>query len=198
MHLDHILDLAALRFALAYNPIKPPKRVPLWLPPDGRENLGRLARAFADEAEETEFFNSVFDVREFDPNRALSIGDVTVTFTRTVHYIPCWAMRLSPKGGRHLGYTADTGPAAPLAAFFGGVQVLVCESTLAEPDADSPDRRGHLTAAEAGALAHATGAETLVLSHIWEELGFERLRTDAASAFAGQIVVAHPGTVVEW
>ncbi len=28
MHLDHILDLCALRFALAYNPIAPRHRIP--------------------------------------------------------------------------------------------------------------------------------------------------------------------------
>ncbi|MEA2595691.1 MAG: hypothetical protein QOF01_2160 [Thermomicrobiales bacterium] len=198
MHLDHILDLAALRFALAYSPIRPSRLLPLWLPPGGRDQLNRLARAFADDGAESAFFSSVFEVREFDPGNRLVLHDVVITFTPTVHYIPCWAIRLSPENGRDLGYTADTGPAAPLAPFFHGVEVLISEATLAEPSDEPPDRRGHLTAVEAGELAQRAGAATLVLSHIWEELGFERLQSDAASRFGGRLVVAHPGTVVGW
>jgi ribonuclease BN (tRNA processing enzyme) len=198
MHLDHILDLAALRFALAYNPIKPRGPLPLWLPPDGCAQLGRLALAFADEGEDADFFSSVFDVCEYDPDRSLTIGDVSLAFAPTIHYVPCWAMRLTTQDDRDLGYTADTGPAAPLASFFAGVDVLISEATLSAPDADPPELRGHLTAAEAASLANEANAERLVLSHIWEELGFDRLRAEAAAVFGGQLVVAHPGTSVEW
>lgn len=199
MHLDHILDLAALRFALAYNPITPPSPLPLWLPPGGGAHLDRLASAFVDEeGEAAAFFSSVFAIREYDPERDLAIGNHSLRFTPTVHYVPCWAIRLDTDRSRSLGYTADTGPAAPLAPFFAGVDVLISEATLAAPDTAPPERRGHLTATEAARLAAAANAKTLVLSHIWEELGFERLRADAAAAFAGRLVVAHPGSVVEW
>src|SRR5262245_21691187 len=41
MHLDHVLDLLALRHALAYNPVPAPGPVPVWLPPDGSAFLAR-------------------------------------------------------------------------------------------------------------------------------------------------------------
>lgn len=198
MHLDHILDLAALRFALAYNPIEPRCRLPLWLPPGGEEQLGRVARAFAEPSTEDEFFATVFEVQEYDPDDRLTLGNLDMTFLPTIHYVPCWAMRLDAVGGPSLGYTADTGPATPLAPFFEGVDVLVSEATLLEPDDNPPDRRGHLTADEAGSLARQAGAATLVLSHIWEERGFDVVRAAAATVFGGRLVVAHPGVVVEW
>jgi ribonuclease BN (tRNA processing enzyme) len=198
LHLDHVLDVASLRFALAYNPIKPPRRIPLWLPPGGRDQLDRLASAFADEGDESGFFSSVFEVGEYDPETGVNLGDIVLAFTPTVHYVPCWAIRLTPGVGGDLGYTADTGPAAPLATFFAGVEVLIAEATLPVPDDNPFDQRGHLTAAEAGQLARNSGATTLILSHIWEEIGFDRLRADAAVEFDGHLVVARPGTVVEW
>jgi ribonuclease BN (tRNA processing enzyme) len=198
LHLDHMLDLAALRFALAYNPVKPPASVPLWLPPQGSAKLDHLARAFADEGAEADFFSSVFQVDEFDPDRGIAIGDVSISFSPTVHYVPCWAMLLALPDDATLGYTADTGPAAPLSSFFAGVDVLISEATLAEPGDGPADLRGHLTAIEAASLAKHAGARTLILSHLWEELGFERAREAAAAVFTGNLVVAHPGTVVEW
>jgi ribonuclease BN (tRNA processing enzyme) len=45
-HLDHVLDLLALRHALAYNPIPAPAPVPVWLPPDGTDLLARAAAPF--------------------------------------------------------------------------------------------------------------------------------------------------------
>jgi ribonuclease BN (tRNA processing enzyme) len=198
LHLDHVLDLGALRFALAYNPVKPGKRMPVWLPPGGLDLLDRFARTFAEPGDEADFFTSVMDVQEYDPTDRLTIGDFILTFSPTVHYIPCWAIRLDSIDHPSLGYTADTGQAAPLADFFGGVEVLISESTLAEPDDLPIERRGHLTAAEAGTLASDAGAETLVLSHIWEELGFARLAADATATFGGRVVVAHPGATVDW
>ena len=160
--------------------------------------MTRLARAFADENEELTFLTSVYDLQEFDPKRGIAIDDLAVSFAPTIHYIPCWAMRVGAAGQGELGYTADTGPAAPLAPFFSGVEVLIAEATLADPD-DAPfDQRGHLTAREAGDLARRASARTLILSHIWEEIGFARQHTDAASVFEGQVVVAHPGVTVEW
>lgn len=198
LHLDHVLDLGVLRFALAYNPVKPGKRIPVWLPPGGLNLLDRFARTFAEPGEEGDFFTSVMDVQEYDPNTRLTIGDLVLTFAPTVHYVPCWAIRLDIADQPSLGYTADTGPAAPLAGFFKGVEVLISESTLTEPDDHPIELRGHLTASEAGTLATNAGAGTLVLSHIWEECGFERVEADATATFGGRVVVAHPGVTVEW
>jgi ribonuclease BN (tRNA processing enzyme) len=198
LHLDHVLDLGALRFALAYNPVRPLKRIPVWLPPSGLNLLERYARTFADPGEEGTFFTSVMDTQEYDPASNLVIGELELAFSSTVHYIPCWAIKIGRPGAPTLGYTADTGPTAPLADFFRGVKVLVAESTLTEPDARPIEQRGHLTASEAGALARNVEASTLVLSHIWEERGFERVEADASASFGGRIVVAHPGVTVDW
>lgn len=196
MHVDHVLDLLALRHALAYNPLPAPAPVPVWLPPGGVELLAQATAPF-DTCDEPGRFTSTVIVAEYDPARPLTIGDFVVTFAPAVHYIPAWAIRVEAPAGSDLGYTGDTGPAT-LAGFLAGVRVLVAEATLLEPGARPPDERGSLTAAEAGQLAVAAGAEILVLTHMWEELGFAAYRAQAAAVFPGQIEMAFPGLTLSW
>lgn len=197
MHIDHVLDLLALRHALAYNPLPAPAPVPVWLPPGGAEFLSQATAPF-DACDEPGRFTSTVKVAEYDPARPLIIGDVVVTFAPAVHDIPAWAIRVQPSTGSALGYTGDTGPAAALAGFFAGVHVLIAEATLLEPGVRPSDERGSLTAAEAGELAVAAGAEILVLTHMWEELGFAAYRARAEAVFPGQVEVASPGLTISW
>lgn len=197
MHLDHVLDLLALRHALTYNPVPAPAPVPVWLPPGGANVFARATAPF-DACEEPGVFAATVRVAEFEPAGPLAIGDVTMTFTRTVHHVPAWAIRLSTPAAADLGYTGDTGPAANLTRFFAGVGVLVAEATLLDPGDEPANARGSLTAAEAGDLARAAGADVLVLTHMWEELGFAAYRAQAATTFPGQLELARPGLAVEW
>jgi ribonuclease BN (tRNA processing enzyme) len=197
MHVDHVLDLLALRHALAYNPQPAPAPVAVWLPPDGSEILAQATAPF-DACDEPGRFAATVGVAEYDPARPLTIGDVVVTFAPAKHYIPAWAIRAEHPAGTALGYTGDTGPAAALAEFFAGVHVLVAEATLLEQGARLTHERGSLTAAEAGELAKAAGAAILVLTHTWEELGFAAYRAQAETAFPGQIEMAVPGMTLSW
>jgi ribonuclease BN (tRNA processing enzyme) len=197
MHVDHVLDLLALRHALAYNPLPAPAPVPVWLPPGGAELLTQATAPF-DACDQPGRFAATVTVAEYDPAKPLTIGDVVVTFAPAVHFIPAWAIRVQTSAGSALGYTGDTGPAAALARFFAGVHILVAEATLLDPGSGSQDERGSLTAAEAGELAAAAGAELLVLTHMWEELGFASYRAEADAVFPGQIKLASPGLTLSW
>ena len=197
MHVDHVLDLLALRHALAYNPIPALSPVPVWLPPGGIDILERATAPF-DACDRPGRFSEVVDVAEYDPAHSLPVGDVIVNFAPAVHDVPAWAIRVHTPGAADLGYTGDTGPTAPLASFFEGVGVLIAEATLLDPGNRPRAERGSLTATEAGELATAAGAQTLVLTHMWEELGFDRYRERAASVFTGRIILAAPGLTVSW
>jgi ribonuclease BN (tRNA processing enzyme) len=198
LHLDHTLDLGALRFALAYNPEPPDRRIPLWMPPGGRAFLDAFGAAFSESPDEHDFFTQVFDVAEYDPSGTITIGDASITFARTVHYIPCWAMRVHAGTKGDFFYTADTGPAADLVAFGSGCRVIAAESGTLDGAGETFEERGHLTPIEAGALATAVGADTLVLTHLWEEYSFDRYRELAATTFDGKLEIAHPALMVEW
>jgi ribonuclease BN (tRNA processing enzyme) len=199
LHVDHMLDLLALRYLLMYNPIKPNKRIPLWMPPNGRAMLDRLATTLDPDPKEGPFYETVLDVRDYDPESELSVGDLSVRFTPTVHYIPCWAARVSNGGSSEdLVYTADTGPTANLAPFAKGAAVLIAEATLPGAGNLPPGERGHQTAAEAARLAADADVDVLVLSHVWEEYGFDAYLADAKSVFSGIVELARPGLKVTW
>ena len=197
MHLDHVLDLLTLRHALAYNPIRAWKPIPVWLPLGGIVFLARATAPF-DECDEPGRFAATVRLAEYDPAQALAIGDTSVTFAPAVHDIPAWAMRIHAPGAADLGYTGDTGPAAQLADFVAGVGVLVAEATLLEPGEAPAKERGSLTAAEAGVFATAAGADTLVLTHLWEEFDRAAYRQRARGEFAGRIELASPGLTLSW
>jgi ribonuclease BN (tRNA processing enzyme) len=196
-HLDHFLDVLTLRYALAYNPIPARRRIPVWLPPDGADLLDRLAAVISGAPEGGEFL-SVFDVRQYEPDTSLRIGDLEFRFHPTMHYVPCWAMRVSNGVERDLFYTADTGPAADLASAAAGSHIVVAEGAAT---ADSPEpyaSRGHMTPAEAGALAREAGATSLVLSHLWTENDPFRSVREASSEFGGPVELATRGFCVSW
>jgi ribonuclease BN (tRNA processing enzyme) len=197
LHLDHTLDVLALRYALAYNPVSPGRRLPLWLPPGGLDFLNRLATALSDPSEISHYF-SVFDAREYDPEIVLWIGELHVQFQPTVHYIPCWATRVSNGGGRDLLYTADTGPTSDLASFSKGASVMIAEGSQGEMSQEPITTRGHLTPAEAGTLARNAGVGVLILSHLWAENDPLSAVEEAELAFGGRVILATPGFRLSW
>ncbi len=195
-HVDHFLDLAAFRFAAAYNPRPLEGQIPLYMPP----NCGLLFRRFGAslpfDEEDFSFFDQVFSILEFDPCDIVRAGAFTIRFQPTIHFVPCWALRIADASGIQVGYTADTGPTPGLAGFFDGVDLLVAESTSTEHDPHQ-EQPGHLTGGDAGSLASNCDAQTLLLTHMWEEFGFDIHRTQARERFSGEILIARPGLQVE-
>src|SRR3954469_10700790 len=107
LHVDHVLDLLALRHALAYNPVPAPAPTPVWLPPGGKTFLATATAPF-DACDQPGRFGATVTVAEYAPQEPLAIGDVTITFAPAVHDIPAWAIRVDGPHGESLGYTGDT------------------------------------------------------------------------------------------
>ena len=196
-HLDHFLDILALRYTLAYNPVAAQRRLPLWLPPGGPELLHRLAQTVAGHPDSGDFL-SVFEVNQYDPDALLTLGALQFQFHPTVHYVPCWAMRISNRVDGDLFYTADTGPAAHLAAAATGSHIILAEGTERETSPEPYESRGHMTPGEAGALALDAGADVLVLTHFWVENDPFLAVREASRVFGAAVQLATPGLRIGW
>jgi ribonuclease Z len=85
----------------------------------------------------------------------------------------------------------DTGLCDNVYALAAGVDVLVIESTFLTEDAELAAMVGHLTAAQAAAVARESGVRTLVLTHFSQRYpDASRFLDEARPEFDGEIVLA--------
>ncbi len=212
MHADHCYDLLPLGKSLlharaarvlAESDLEPMQAlaaldasapgVPLFVPVGGRAVLDRLAALFPvttfpllDKA-----FDIAFDVREYEPGAAFTVGGCAVSLHPGRHAAPnCGARVESPSGT--LAYTGDTGLAEGLTGLAQGVDLLLAEATL---DATDHGAHGHLSAADAGGVATENGVGELVLTHFatGDPVVLERRRKAASAVFDGRVHIAKPG-----
>jgi len=194
-HSDHILDLIPYRYGLTYGPGDVPAPIPLWLPTGGPERLAGIAAAISGSDEDPSvFWNRVFDLREYEPDDVLEIGDLRVSFAVTQHPLPCRAIRVDHRSGASIAYSADTGAIEPLVELFRGVDVALVEATL---DEYGPKPPTHLTPEDAGRLAEVANAGRLILTHLWSERPANRVIARARTAYAGPTQVATRGLIVD-
>lgn len=95
-----------------------------------------------------------------------------------------------PRPGQRFAFIMDTRLCDAAFELASGSDLLVCESTFASEDEALATEYGHLTARQAGRIAAASGARSLVLTHFSQryEHGSEaRLLAEAAEEFGGAI-----------
>lgn len=96
-----------------------------------------------------------------------------------------------PRRGQSVAFVLDTRRCEGAEALAAGVDLLVAESTFADGEEDLAASYGHLTAGQAGALAHRSGARRLVLVHVSQRHGdVEVLADQARRAGAADVVGA--------
>jgi len=193
MHADHFLDVIPLRYALKYGSRSNGKRIALYLPPGGEEMLRRLVAAFAPEAGD-DFLGDVYDVRTFDPSRALHIGAATLTFAPTAHYIPTFAVRCAV-GTAGIVYSSDTAPSLGVTRLAKSADAFLCEATLS-PGEEGDVPRGHCSAREAAEMAAHAEVARLVLTHYPATIVPAELASQARLRFDGPIDIADDGYIL--
>ena len=95
----------------------------------------------------------------------------------------------APRPGQKVAFVMDTKLCDAALALAADADLLVCEATFLERDADLAERYRHLTATQAGRIAAEAGARRLVLTH------FSRRYPDL-DAFAAEAARHHADVVV--
>lgn len=184
-HADHVFDLVPLKYGIAYGGLGD-WRPKLILPPGGHERLRRMVSAWDGPAD---FFTDSFDVADHRPGTPFTIGPFAAESFEVPHFIESFALRLRA-GAVHFGYSSDLGPCDGLPKFMQGVDLLLCEATLADGSEEAPDARGHLSAEEAGQIARLSQAHSLLLTHVPVELDRDTVLANARKAYDGPVALA--------
>ncbi|MGH3165783.1 MAG: ribonuclease Z [Trebonia sp.] len=98
-----------------------------------------------------------------------------------------------PRPGQKFAFVMDTRLCDAAFELADHADMLVCESTFADADAALASEYGHLTARQAGRIAHETQVRTLVLTHFsqrYEADNSKIMVEEAALSFGGKIVSA--------
>jgi ribonuclease BN (tRNA processing enzyme) len=196
MHPDHYFDLVPLYYMLRFGEPRPaelPPRVPLFMPPGGREFMRRLGELIA--AKKT-MLEDVFDVCDYEADREMEVGGLPFVFHQVQHYVLSHAMRVRSASGAVLVFSSDVGPCPQLVEVARDADLFMCESALldASQDERDPSRRGHMSAAEAGDAARQAGAKKLLITHYRGGQKHEAHHLAAAShAFGGPVELAREG-----
>jgi ribonuclease BN (tRNA processing enzyme) len=191
LHPDHCYDL--LPIGTTRLRVTTGRRLPLYAPAGAEAMLARLADVFplGPEVDTLPRFFDAYSIREYAPGDVYEIAGATVHLVGLRHVVAGCGVRISD-GTRVLAYTGDTGLDPNLRVLADGADLLLSEATLAETDLTG---YGHLSAADAAAVAANAGVGRLVLTHLtrtdseWEDAR----RLDAEHVFAGPVHIAHPG-----
>jgi ribonuclease BN (tRNA processing enzyme) len=163
-HADHWIDIGPMRYRFPWAE-DAPRKLPVFLPPGGREKLQHLAAAIN---ERPTFFEPAFDITEYESGQRFQVGELTVVPHAVGHYVPAWTMDITGPRGERIVYAGDMGPSEMVIDLARGAEVLILEATL-ENGATDDERRGHLDTAEAIDHVARSGVAQGLLVHYWSE-----------------------------
>ncbi|MBM7097611.1 MBL fold metallo-hydrolase [Bacillus sp. H-16] len=128
----------------------------------------------------------------YSEGESLQFGEMTFTFCRTDHPVPCFAIRVEA-AGRSAVYTADTTYLDELVQFSKGADLLIAETSFYADQDSKPF--GHMNSVEAGRMARKAGVGHLVLTHLPHFGNYEDLVKEARGEFGGEVELAAGGKV---
>ncbi|HEV7663721.1 MAG TPA: MBL fold metallo-hydrolase [Chloroflexota bacterium] len=196
LHPDHYLDLVQLYYMLRFGEPRPaelPRRVSLFVPPEGRDFFRRFGQFIA---AKPAMLEDMFEICEYAAGPTFDIGGLAVTFHPVQHYIPSHALRARGQDGATFVFSSDVAPCPELVEAAREADLFLCESALFDPAQDEPDptRRGHMSAGEAGSAATDAGVRRLLITHCRSGAGYDERHLSAArGAFSGPVDLAREG-----
>ncbi|WP_265458809.1 MBL fold metallo-hydrolase [Enterococcus sp. HY326] len=175
-HHDHIADLGVLQYDWQLNPQRNQEKI---LPIHGH-------------TEDSFHFNDltlagVSQGQPYYETDELNLGPFLVTFMKTIHPVPCYAMRFVEKSsGKVLVFTGDSGYLEKFNDFAKDADLFLADTYLFK---GNERHKAHFTSLEAGEIAKAAEVKRLVLTHLPQFGDLKLLQAEAQAAAGPQIPV---------
>jgi ribonuclease Z len=195
-HIDHIGGFPSFLECLRLGGRRAPLRV--WALPETMVVVNDLLKTFEFEIPLPLPYGLTFHMLE-DEGTCPPFGPVSFDFVRVEHSIPTAGLRLRfprPDGRQWtMVYSSDTKPTAALQTFAQGCDLLILECTFLNDKGNIAEKVGHMTAGQAGELAHKAGAGALALVHLGLVNGWDmdEARKEVAEAFGGAVILPKDG-----
>ncbi|MGG5341513.1 metallo-beta-lactamase [Enterococcus sp. AZ020] len=175
-HHDHIADLGVLQYYRQLYPVMEPTPIlPIYGHTDDQIHFEALNMPNVSKAV------PYFEAEE------LKIGPFLITFMKTIHPVPCYAMRfVEEKTGKVFVYTGDSGYLESFIDFAENADVFLADTYLFE---GNEQHHAHFTSKESGEIAKAAHVKTLVLTHLPQHGSLEELKEQAQKAAGDQVEV---------
>ncbi|MDR0922232.1 MAG: MBL fold metallo-hydrolase [Lactobacillales bacterium] len=176
-HHDHIADLGVLQYYRQ-----------LW-PKDKWD--GMILKIWGHTEDEFHFndltLEGVSEGHAYHEEDVVKIGPWDITFMKTVHPVPCYAMRfVERKTGKIFVFTGDSGYLESFVDFAKDADLFLADTYLF---AGNEHHHAHFTSREAGEIAAAAGVKKLVLTHLPQHGDLEQLLKEAELATGGKVEV---------
>lgn len=186
LHADHVDDLMALALWARF---RRKRKLPLWGPPGTRTLLYRWFTLFRSRPDP---YVEAFDVKEVQPWSVHDLNGLKFQACPVEHSVPTFGLRAEFNGKRFV-YSADTKASALVVEAAQNADLFLCEATYQGADGEEASRNDHMTATEAGEVAHKAGVRRLLLTHLLYELDPAVSADEATRAFGDRVEVARVG-----
>jgi ribonuclease BN (tRNA processing enzyme) len=191
-HIDHVVELPAILFALRHAPGVQDRTEPLEIlgPPGTARLVEDLESALG-----RDFTQLHFDValRELRPGEAQAIRPgCTLRVASVPHTDESIALRFEERGAS-VGLTGDTAASPDLPSFLEGCDVLVADCSLDEPS----ESIAHLSVEETARLARDAGVGRLVATHLFPGLDPEVVKKRLEAIYEGAVQMARDGLSID-
>ncbi|MBU8905021.1 MBL fold metallo-hydrolase [Desertibacillus haloalkaliphilus] len=184
-HQDHIADIGVLHYNRLINSKLGKSTNPLLL--------------YGHREDEDEFkklsYPPYVKAVAYQADGTISIGPFQVSFCKTIHPKPCYAIRVE-YNGYSLVYTADTSYFPELSAFASETDLLVAEASFYE--GQEAASFGHMTSKDAATVASEAGAKQLLLTHLPHFGDHQQLVREANAYYSGYVQTATAGLTLRF
>ncbi|MRX73548.1 MBL fold metallo-hydrolase [Bacillus lacus] len=183
-HHDHIADIGGIQHALLIQSFLGKKREALPIYGHNEDEGGFAGLTYKSNTRGVAYY----------PDQELEIGPLTIRFLKTVHPVPCYAMRITD-GVSTILYTADTSYKDELISFAEEADVLIAECNL-YGDQDGSGA-GHMNSRDVAKLAREADVKEVILTHLPHFGNHDNLVKETKETYDGPVRLAASGLVWE-
>ena len=187
-HADHIADVGVLQYTRQL------KRL------DNNERRAPILSIYGHQEDQENFKRLTMDrITEgvaYTKDEKLIVGPFEITFMRTLHPVPCYALRIEEVHTKKvLVFTADSGYLPQFIPFSKGADVLLADTNLFE---GMENHRVHMTSIEVARIAKEAKIPKLILTHLPQEGDLELLKAQAVNESPDtEVILAKKDRVLE-